>query len=108
MSPRGNIGGVHNMFVIRSCLVAITIVLIPTIWSYGLAQPKPPLDRPKIGLVLAGGGAKGAAHVGVIKVLEELGGADRLHNRHQHGRNCRRSLLVRPLGGRTGSRGQID
>jgi NTE family protein len=29
--------------------------------------------RPKIGLVLAGGGAKGAAHVGVIKVLEELG-----------------------------------
>jgi NTE family protein len=29
-------------------------------------------DRPRIGLVLAGGGAKGAAHVGVLKVLEEL------------------------------------
>jgi NTE family protein len=29
-------------------------------------------SRPKIGLVLAGGGAKGAAHVGVLKVLEEL------------------------------------
>lgn len=29
-------------------------------------------DRPKIGLVLAGGGAKGAAHVGVLKVLEEM------------------------------------
>ena len=29
--------------------------------------------RPKVGLVLAGGGAKGASHVGVIKVLEELG-----------------------------------
>ncbi|NLF24655.1 MAG: BamA/TamA family outer membrane protein [Deltaproteobacteria bacterium] len=27
--------------------------------------------RPKVGLVLAGGGALGAAHVGVIKVLEE-------------------------------------
>lgn len=27
-------------------------------------------DRPKIGLVLSGGGAKGAAHVGVLKVLE--------------------------------------
>ena len=27
--------------------------------------------RPKIGLVLGGGGAKGAAHVGVLKVLEE-------------------------------------
>lgn len=28
-------------------------------------------DRPKIGLVLGGGGAKGAAEVGVLKVLEE-------------------------------------
>ena len=29
--------------------------------------------RPRIGLVLAGGGAKGGAHVGVLKVLEEQG-----------------------------------
>ncbi len=29
-------------------------------------------ERPRIGLVLAGGGAKGGAHVGVLKVLEEL------------------------------------
>ena len=29
--------------------------------------------RPKIGLVLGGGGAKGAAEVGVLKVLEEAG-----------------------------------
>ena len=29
-------------------------------------------DRPKIGLALSGGGARGAAHVGIIKVLEEL------------------------------------
>lgn len=29
------------------------------------------LNRPKIGLVLGGGGARGAAHVGVLKVLEE-------------------------------------
>jgi len=28
--------------------------------------------RPKIGLVLAGGGARGAAHVGLLKVIEEL------------------------------------
>ncbi|MGH8496187.1 MAG: patatin-like phospholipase family protein [Gammaproteobacteria bacterium] len=28
--------------------------------------------RPRIGLVLSGGGARGAAHVGVIKVLEDL------------------------------------
>lgn len=30
-------------------------------------------DEPKIGLVLGGGGAKGAAEVGVLKVLEEAG-----------------------------------
>ncbi len=29
-------------------------------------------NRPKIALVLAGGGAKGAAHIGVLKALEEL------------------------------------
>jgi NTE family protein len=29
-------------------------------------------SRPRVGLVLAGGGAKGGAHVGVLKVLEEM------------------------------------
>ena len=28
--------------------------------------------RPRVGLVLAGGGAKGGAHVGVLKVMEEM------------------------------------
>src|SRR5512140_3216071 len=32
----------------------------------------PAAPRPRIGLVLGGGGAKGAAHVGVISLLEEL------------------------------------
>jgi len=34
-----------------------------------LAQPAP---RPKIALVLSGGGARGLAHIGVLRVLEEL------------------------------------
>jgi len=29
-------------------------------------------ERPRIGLVLSGGGARGAAHIGVLKVLEEM------------------------------------
>ena len=29
--------------------------------------------RPKVGLVLSGGGAKGAAHIGVLKYIEEAG-----------------------------------
>ncbi len=39
------------------------------------AAPPAPADlpaRPRIGLVLGGGGAKGGAHIGVIKVLEEM------------------------------------
>ena len=31
------------------------------------------LDRPKVALVLSGGGAKGLAHVGVLEVLDSLG-----------------------------------
>lgn len=32
---------------------------------------RPP--RPKVGIVLGGGGAKGAAHIGVLKYIEEIG-----------------------------------
>lgn len=43
---------------------------------YAQTQDSPPAasgsKRPKICLVLSGGGARGAAHVGVLKVLEEL------------------------------------
>ncbi len=35
--------------------------------------PYRPLDRPKIGLVLSGGGARGIAAIGVLQVLEEEG-----------------------------------
>ncbi len=35
-------------------------------------SPTAAAGRPRVGLVLAGGGAKGGAHVGVLKVLEEL------------------------------------
>lgn len=31
------------------------------------------VGRPKVGVVLSGGGAKGAAHIGVLKVIEEVG-----------------------------------
>lgn len=34
----------------------------------GAETPK----RPRIGLALSGGGARGAAHIGVLKVLDEL------------------------------------
>ena len=36
------------------------------------AQPAAGAERPKVGLALSGGGARGAAHVGVLRVLEQL------------------------------------
>jgi NTE family protein len=34
--------------------------------------PQAAAPRPKIGLVLSGGGARGITHIGVLKVLEQL------------------------------------
>jgi NTE family protein len=51
------------------------VLLYLCVPGYGVAQPSaagPGEQRPKICLVLSGGGARGAAHVGVIKVLEEM------------------------------------
>ncbi|MBC2855543.1 patatin-like phospholipase family protein [Cetobacterium sp. 2A] len=39
--------------------------------EFNLNAPLPVKNRPKVGLVLSGGGAKGAAHIGVLKVLEK-------------------------------------
>jgi NTE family protein len=57
----------------------LTVLLAAWIGSTHAAGTAPqaeavrePLGRPKIGLVLSGGGARGAAHIGVLKVLEEL------------------------------------
>ena len=52
-------------------VVALCVVLAPpSAWAQ---QPQDPAHRPKIGLVLSGGGAMGLAHVGVIQQLEKLG-----------------------------------
>lgn len=45
------------------------LVLFSTVFS-AFAQDQ---KKPKIGVVLSGGGAKGLAHIGVLKVLEEAG-----------------------------------
>ena len=51
---------------ILCCILAL--LLVTPLFAY-----KDPGHRPKVALVLCGGGAKGAAHVGVIKALEESG-----------------------------------
>jgi len=42
------------------------------LWLFAFSTWAAP-DQPKIGLALSGGGARGAAHVGVLKLIEELG-----------------------------------
>src|SRR4030042_1847885 len=56
---------------IRICLI-VTILLVFTPDSKLHAQ-NDENHRPKVGLVLSGGGAKGLAHIGVLNVLEEVG-----------------------------------
>ena len=47
---------------------ACLLTALPAIAPAAAAQDRPPGERPRIGLVLAGGGAKGGAHIGVLKV----------------------------------------
>ena len=52
----------------------ILIILLLTNAQFLLAQDSiQPMEDLKVGLVLSGGGAKGFAHIGVLKVLEEAG-----------------------------------
>ena len=46
--------------------ILFIILLVPFLFAVD------EFDRPKVGLVLSGGGAKGFAHVGVLKVLDSL------------------------------------
>jgi NTE family protein len=50
----------------------LTIFLL-ILFSWQLSGQSAAPDRPKVALVLSGGGAKGFAHIGVLKVLEEEG-----------------------------------
>ena len=51
------------------CLVSSNRTLAQAVTDPSQAEPA----RPKIGLALSGGGARGGAHVGVLRKLEELG-----------------------------------
>ena len=47
--------------------------MLALLFSFYLLQGMAQENRPKVGLVLSGGGAKGLAHIGVLEILEEEG-----------------------------------
>lgn len=57
-------------FIGRSLLTLLLIFVTNVSFAQDTVAHNP---RPKVGLVLSGGGAKGAAHIGVLKYLEEAG-----------------------------------
>jgi len=54
---------------VRRAVAAVAAAVLA--WGSLPAEEATPKKRPKVVLVLSGGGARGAAHVGVIRVLEE-------------------------------------
>lgn len=54
--------------------VIITVIFLHGSFLFS-ANSKEPIkkERPKVGLVLSGGGAKGFAYIGLLKVMEEVG-----------------------------------
>ena len=51
------------------CILFLSLISFKTFAQASITDG----NRPKVGLVLSGGGAKGAAHIGVLKYIEEAG-----------------------------------
>src|SRR5947199_4452121 len=52
-------------------LISAALAASAPVTSASAAEPTASKPRPRIGLVLSGGGARGYAHLGVLRVLEE-------------------------------------
>jgi NTE family protein len=62
---------------LRTLSLLLAAWLAAPVLSNAQAGPAPPVPgdahhRPRIGLVLSGGGARGTAHIGVLKVLDQM------------------------------------
>lgn len=63
------------LFLLVACSQLLASLLFPS-RSAGVADTLPQMvsrQRPRVAVVLSGGGAKGMAHIGVLKVLERAG-----------------------------------
>lgn len=53
--------------------IVLTLITTLMLCATSMAEIRTSLPRKKVGLVLSGGGAKGMAHIGALKVIEEAG-----------------------------------
>jgi NTE family protein len=69
-APRTSVAGlpIRTMPAAYLMLACLMLACLP----HARAADETQETRPRIGLVLSGGGARGAAHVGVLKVLDEM------------------------------------
>lgn len=54
-------------------LLMIPLLFVSSVFGQETFGQETKKDRPKVGVVLSGGGAKGFSHIGALKVLEEAG-----------------------------------
>lgn len=66
------VGSINSKLIAQSS--KLIVVLLSFVFCQNLiAQTNDSITRPRVGVVLSGGGAKGFAHIGVLKVIEESG-----------------------------------
>lgn len=72
----GNLTNTINKYMMKQQFLrtAVTAILLWSLFTIPVHADEPfRKQRPKVGLVLGGGGARGAAEVGVLQVIEEIG-----------------------------------
>jgi len=62
-----------NWSVTHLLLMLLLLLSSLNSWAYSFILDSSRTERPKVGLVLSGGGAKGFAHIGVLKVIRDAG-----------------------------------
>lgn len=62
------------MKILKKIALTVAAVMLPVVVMAAM-NPDSTVrkGRPKVGVVLSGGGAKGSAHIGALKVIEEMG-----------------------------------
>ncbi|PSU32697.1 patatin-like phospholipase family protein [Photobacterium lutimaris] len=74
MTQKQPFAATHSVFYYlqHCCITLVLSITFLCLYSVPFSSLAFAEQRPKIGVVLGGGGAKGAAHIGVLKALEDL------------------------------------